>query len=406
MALFDDTFPPYVPFGSRTLSLTSPRKQGTDVAVLQSVYNLMLKTMNPPHGPMGTPVSIDGVYGPSTKQAVSSIQSYFGLSVDGVAGANTYFVFGQGVGPNTTYGGPVYGSRQLSSGDRGGDVTILQNRLNCFRYTSMLGGPADGIFGPKTAAAVRAFKHDAELNGDTGFPDNAIAGFGFYDASWLYTFAGGRAIWGPPDHVQRNGFDVVFLQVLLKKLGFYSSFIDGYYGSNTRAAVRAFQSSEGISVDGVVGPVTFYHLGLNNAHAAPTPLGISWPAAAPPVTYSDCCIDLVAQVGASGTFSTPPGGSVWVRQFSSGRLAFVVGTMFLPDPSVFNPSYDSYVLEFPAVPARKLTEVFDSLGVWGESRDQSYGAPISPSATVTIRPGVGFQPLGPVVLSGTFASCH
>ncbi len=282
MALFENTFPPYVAFGSRMLFLRSPQQSGTDVAVIQAVYNVMLKTMKPPQGPIGSRIALDGVFGPETKEAVMNIQSYFGLEVDGVVGAQTYFAFGQGVMGDTTYGGPVYGSRQLSRGDQGGDVTILQNRLNCFRYSTLLKGPGDGVFGPNTERAILAFKHDSEKNGDRGFPNNAIAGFGFYDATWLYTFAGGRAIWGPPDHVQRNGFDVVFIQVFLKNQGLYSGYIDGYYGSKTHAAVHQFQNSEGITADGIVGPVTFYHIGLNNPQNASSPVALSWPPPVPP----------------------------------------------------------------------------------------------------------------------------
>ena len=63
MALCDDTFAPYHPFGSRNLNSGAT---GTDVAVLQAVYNLMLSTMNPASGPMGTPITIDGHYGSAT----------------------------------------------------------------------------------------------------------------------------------------------------------------------------------------------------------------------------------------------------------------------------------------------------------------------------------------------------
>jgi hypothetical protein len=134
MALFDTTFAPYVPFGSRTLTSGAT---GTDVAVLQAVYNLMVDTMNPPQGPMGSPIPLTGTYDAATAEAVQNIQSYFGIAVDGIADPDTYFLFGQGVGAHTTYGGPVYGSRQLSVASTGGDVTILQNRLNVFRYATV-----------------------------------------------------------------------------------------------------------------------------------------------------------------------------------------------------------------------------------------------------------------------------
>ncbi len=270
MALFDTTFAPYVLFGSRILSTGA---QGTDVAVLQAVYNLMLKTMNPPEGPMGSPITITGTFDIRTRQAVCDIQSYFGLSVDEVVSSQTYFVFGQGVGPNTTYGGPVYGSRELSLGDHGGDVKILQNRLNCFSYASeIIGRPADGVFDRATADAVGRFKGDSENNGDTGFPPNAVAGFGFYDASWLYTFAGGRSIM-----TGRNGFDVVFVQVLLKDLGFYHGRATGFYDDGTRTSVMDFQRTSQITPDGIVGPETFFQLGVHNDYSAPKPFAITWP---------------------------------------------------------------------------------------------------------------------------------
>jgi peptidoglycan hydrolase-like protein with peptidoglycan-binding domain len=272
MALFDEVFGPYVPFGSRVLRLTDPPLRGTDVAVLQAVYDVMLAAMQPPEGPMGPLIAIGGVYDRVTARAVRDVQAYFGLRPDGVAGPETYFVFGQGVARHVTYGGPRYGSRQLQSGAFGGDVTVLQNRLNTFRYASTLGHPADGSFGAATAAAVLAFKADAAANGDTGFPSNGIVGFGFYDASWIYTFAGGRGLF-----TGRNGFDVAFVQVLLKNLGFYHGAVTGYYDAATRAAVAAFQTASGIAADGVVGQQTFYQLGLKNAVPAPEPLGVAWP---------------------------------------------------------------------------------------------------------------------------------
>lgn len=272
MAQFDSTFAPYHPFGSRELHLESPSMHGTDVAVLQAVYDVMVRSMNPPLGPMGSRIAIDGYFGPQTRQAVLNIQSYFGIETDGIVGPNTFFLFGQGIGPHTTYGGPIYGSQTLVEGDSGGDVTILQNRLNCFRYAKIIGKPAMGQFNHDTARAVGAFKHDAEAHGDTGFPDNSIAGFGFYDATWIYTFAGGRAIF-----TGRNGFDVVFIQIFLKQLGYYTGRFIGYYDDATHDAVERFQQDNHIAVDGVIGPETFYHIGLHNDNPAPVPELIAWP---------------------------------------------------------------------------------------------------------------------------------
>ncbi len=264
MARFEDLFAPYFPFGSRNLKLSAVPRKGTDVAVLQSIFNVMRDTMEVD---LGAPIAIDGIYGSATAGAVRRVQSYFGLSVDGIAGPQTYFAFGQGVKGNVTYGGPTFGNRTLSQGMTGGDVKVLQNRLNCFRYSVLLGGAADGIFGSRTAGAVQAFQADAVANGDTGLAADGVVGPATFDALWIYTYAGGRGLFSG-----RNGFDVVFVQVILRALAYYTGKLDGIYGPKTIMAVKDFQDSEHIAVDGVAGPQTFYRIGLRNQNPAPKPL--------------------------------------------------------------------------------------------------------------------------------------
>ena len=69
MALFDDTFAPYVPFGIRNLSLGD---SGTDVAIVQAVYDLMLTILL---RMSGQPFSINGTFDGPTQQAVQRIAS-------------------------------------------------------------------------------------------------------------------------------------------------------------------------------------------------------------------------------------------------------------------------------------------------------------------------------------------
>lgn len=399
MALFDSTFPPYYPFGKRNLSLGTV---GSDVAVVQAVYNLMLKTMNPPGGPIGTPIEIEGRYSASTVNAVRNIQSYFGLSTDGIVGPQTFFAFGQGVGSNTTYGGPVYGSRQLSLESSGGDVTILQNRLNCFRYAAILGGPATGTFNAATASAVLAFKQDAESSGDTGFPANAIAGFGFYNASWLYTFAGGRAI-----ETGRNGFDVVFLQIVLTSLGYYSGNVTGYYDTLTRLAVLNFQAASKITADGVVGPTTFYYLGLANNQSAPLPLSIAWPpTAAPEVTT--CSAPLISQ-----TSDLHPYGeaSLVINQAEGFESLDVVANLLNPPSTYGNFNGYAFLLTDPntgqtvATGPMTLVTADDNPGDWAGT--YSPGVSTIPKGTVAV---YAFNPTGggtygTLVLKGALSQC-
>ena len=53
-----------------------------------------------------------------------------------------------------------------------------------------------------------------------------------------------------------RGDQVVNLQKSLKKIGFDPGVIDGIFGGNTEAAVKQFQASNGLLVDGKVGPNT------------------------------------------------------------------------------------------------------------------------------------------------------
>jgi putative chitinase len=59
-----------------------------------------------------------------------------------------------------------------------------------------------------------------------------------------------------------DGADVVALQQALKARGFNPGVPDGNFGHGTEAAVIAFQKSEGLTPDGIVGPQTLDRLGM------------------------------------------------------------------------------------------------------------------------------------------------
>ncbi|MDR0397276.1 MAG: peptidoglycan-binding protein [Oscillospiraceae bacterium] len=58
----------------------------------------------------------------------------------------------------------------------------------------------------------------------------------------------------------RTGADVRAVQTILKELGYYTGSIDGIYGSKTTAAVKAFQTRNGVAADGQVGNATFQRM--------------------------------------------------------------------------------------------------------------------------------------------------
>jgi len=106
--------------------------------------------------------TIDGRYGTATERAVRRLQRRAGLSVDGVAGAQTRQALGR-------YGRHEFGSRALREGHVGWDVSITQFRLAWRGFPS---GTLDGAFGPRTKAAVEGFQRHAGLGAD-GLPGPA-----------------------------------------------------------------------------------------------------------------------------------------------------------------------------------------------------------------------------------------
>ncbi len=233
-------------FGSRILR---SGRSGDDVRVLQTLLNYL------PSAITGADIVVDGDFGPQTQAAVKRFQTYFGLTADGVVGTSTFLYLGQPTGAAAS--GRVFGSRDLRIGNSGRDVWILQNRLasTARNYAQALGVPADSSFGPKTQAAIKLFQ------ADFGLTQDGVMGNQTLYQIYLHTFMGGRVLQSGSTSANR-GLDVYALQTKLSALGYSPGALDGKFGPRTEAAVRMFQQAEKITVDGEVGPQTFYHLGL------------------------------------------------------------------------------------------------------------------------------------------------
>lgn len=54
-----------------------------------------------------------------------------------------------------------------------------------------------------------------------------------------------------------RGNDVMEIQALLKKIGYYSGTVDGIFGAETVQAVKRFQLANGLTADGIIGPNTY-----------------------------------------------------------------------------------------------------------------------------------------------------
>jgi peptidoglycan hydrolase-like protein with peptidoglycan-binding domain len=113
-------------------------------------------------------------------------------------------------------------------------------------------GRVDGIAGPRTRAAVRAFqqRHGLSVDGIAGPQTRRALG------------PLGRPLFG--SRVLRRGhvgWDVSVLQFLLANRGLLNHALDGHFGAATDTAVRRFQRGRGLGADGVAGPATIAAFG-------------------------------------------------------------------------------------------------------------------------------------------------
>jgi peptidoglycan hydrolase-like protein with peptidoglycan-binding domain len=143
------------------------------------------------------------------------------------------------------------GTRLLKIGVRGTDVLQLQQALQATGYDP---GGNDGVFGARTAAAVRAFQtaRGIAVDGVIGAQSRSM----FASVLEASQHASALDPSGPILRPGDRGEDVRGLQAVLKSAGYDPGPIDGVYGDLTTAAVKRFQRAAGIGVDGKVGPVT------------------------------------------------------------------------------------------------------------------------------------------------------
>lgn len=135
----------------------------------------------------------------------------------------------------------------LKIGYTGDEVRNLQNILNKLNFNS---GTVDGIFGNKTAAAVKAFQIA------NGLPADGIVG----KNTWLtidVTLLSPPKLAHPLLKIGSTGESVRYLQDRLNRLGHSPGLIDGIFGSKTTVAVKAFQSTNELVADGIVGSKTW-----------------------------------------------------------------------------------------------------------------------------------------------------
>ena len=225
-----------------------------------------------------------GIYDAATTAAVKSFQEDFGLEATGEADAKT-----QSLLFAAQY-------RPLKKGCIGDDVKELQTRLTVLGYYK---GKVSGEYLDATEEAVRAYQ---EANGEevTGIADvDTLAVLLQASEESSDTTDTGTVMQGTVAYTERlakgsTGTLVKQLQTRLTELGYYSGPISGNFLGKTMTAVKTLQKQNGVTVDGIVGEVT-WNLIFNDASVV-LPDATPKPTPTPtPVPYA-ITVDVANQV--------------------------------------------------------------------------------------------------------------
>ena len=138
-------------------------------------------------------------------------------------------------------------SEELKPGDRGDVVYSITNTLTRLGF---LTAPKD-LYDNAVEVAIRAFQQERGLTA-TGIA-NAMTIRALDEARWKL---GDRTLQFQPAGQLMRGDDVATLQSRLVDMGFDCGRVDGIFGARTENAVKDFQKSAGVKVDGLCGPAT------------------------------------------------------------------------------------------------------------------------------------------------------
>ena len=189
--------------------------------------------------------TVDSTFGSGTYAAVKAFQKKYNLTADGVAGSETLKKL------DSAYknADSDKDDDSLRKGATGSAVKDLQTKLKKLGFYNAY---VDGSYGDTTVAAVKAFQKKYNLTADGVAGSETLK-----KLDTAYKNADSNT--STDDDSLRKGATgtaVKTLQTNLKKLGFYTAYVDGSFGATTESAVKAFQKKYGLTADGVAGSAT------------------------------------------------------------------------------------------------------------------------------------------------------
>ena len=216
-------------------------------------------------------VSVDGSYGAATERAVRAFQRKQNLTADGVVGQTTWnALYAAWVDAQSDLGGTAWPGTALRRGDTGMEVRLVQFwlRLAADNYSALRTVTVDGSYGAATVSAVTAFQSLFGLTADgvVGRSTwNKLKEVGLAVANKIVATNVAPGQFTATTREGSRGTAVRAVQYYLRRLAAYYSdvptvTVDGKFGAATTRAVKAWQTRAGLTVDGVVGRLTFQSL--------------------------------------------------------------------------------------------------------------------------------------------------
>ena len=216
-------------------------------------------------------VTVDGSYGAATERAVRAFQQKQGLTADGAVGQATWnALYSAWVDAQSDLGGTAWPGTALRRGATGMEVRLVQFwlRLAADNYSALRTVTVDGSYGAATVSAVEAFQSLFGLTADgvVGRSTwNKLKEVALAVANKIVAANTAPGQFTTTVREGSTGTTVRAVQFYLRRLSAYYSDIptvtvDGRFGAATTRAVKAWQARAGLTVDGVVGRLTFQSL--------------------------------------------------------------------------------------------------------------------------------------------------